>query len=303
MTDLRPSEREGKPAKKASTTSTFFRFLSKKSLSPQNVNPNESLNTARQISASESKKSIPIQQPPSFSRQSNIPASSASLVANGGFTQRKAAIPQPSIQNQQTNARIENLKCSTPPNFDLPPIYEVRSCGSETGTDPLETINSKIKDVLYKNGNERWTNFWTVIEEATQVKRENIAYVLVGICAILSVWSTLGDSVSIFVGFAYPSIATYKILNPSPRSPPISTAETFHWFRYWSIFAFIQCIDVVFGKLFSVLPLYQICKVLIFLATQYSHWNVSGFVYSYAVMPVVKWIKKFCDKYVFNKSK
>uniref|UniRef100_A0AC35FAX9 Uncharacterized protein n=1 Tax=Panagrolaimus sp. PS1159 TaxID=55785 RepID=A0AC35FAX9_9BILA len=127
MTDLRPSEREGKPAKKASTTSALFRFLSKKTLSPQNVNPNESLNTAQHISASESKKSIPPiqQQPPSFSRQSNIPASSASLVANGGFTQRKAAIPQPSIQNQQkqqqTNAKIENLKCSTPPNFDLPP--------------------------------------------------------------------------------------------------------------------------------------------------------------------------------------
>uniref|UniRef100_A0A0R3RSW2 Receptor expression-enhancing protein n=1 Tax=Elaeophora elaphi TaxID=1147741 RepID=A0A0R3RSW2_9BILA len=111
-----------------------------------------------------------------------------------------------------------------------------------------------LKSVLYDKNNIQLNKVLSLMEEKTQLPREQLAYGMMGLVAVYLVIGSLAQLVCNLIGFGYPAYASVKAIRTEQKE------DDTQWLIYWTVFAFYSLIDFFADAIMHVVPLYWITK-------------------------------------------
>ncbi|GMR53304.1 hypothetical protein PMAYCL1PPCAC_23499, partial [Pristionchus mayeri] len=122
------------------------------------------------------------------------------------------------------------------------------------------SIQSDIHNLLYASYGPKIDDAIVAVERATEMKREKISTILIGILSFCLVMGGTGARfVCNIIGIAYPAYASLKAV----RS--LNALEEKEWLVYWSVFGLVTLVDFWIEFILQFFPFYYVAKSLFYL--------------------------------------
>jgi receptor expression-enhancing protein 5/6 len=101
-----------------------------------------------------------------------------------------------------------------------------------------------------------FTNILSTLEEKTKVKKELIAYGIIGFLAFYLIVGWGNDFVCNLIGFAYPAYASIRAIESAAKE------DDTKWLMYWCAYALFGILEFFSDLLLFWIPLYTLTKCL-----------------------------------------
>ncbi|CAF3196500.1 unnamed protein product [Rotaria socialis] len=117
----------------------------------------------------------------------------------------------------------------------------------------IRKVEEKIKPYLYEGP---LTSYWGLVEGKTKVKREQIAFGILGLLALYLLFGWGNDFLCNFLGFIYPAYASVLAVESK------GSHDDTEWLMYWVIYALFGFIEYIGYSFFQTLPFYWLGKCI-----------------------------------------
>lgn len=99
---------------------------------------------------------------------------------------------------------------------------------------------------------------------------------------ILILTGIASDFITAIFGFLYPAYMSFKALEtPDP-------GDDVQWLTYWVVFVLITFLDSVFGTVLSIIPLYNVLKLVFYIYLFYPKSRGATVIYENFLKPLLK---------------
>ncbi|CAF3572819.1 unnamed protein product [Rotaria socialis] len=117
----------------------------------------------------------------------------------------------------------------------------------------IRKVEEKIKPYLYEGP---LTSYWGLVEGKTKVKREQIAFGILGLLALYLLFGWGNDFLCNFLGFIYPAYASVLAVESK------GSHDDTEWLMYWVIYALFGFLEYIGYSFFQTLPFYWLGKCI-----------------------------------------
>ncbi|GMS98289.1 hypothetical protein PENTCL1PPCAC_20464, partial [Pristionchus entomophagus] len=132
------------------------------------------------------------------------------------------------------------------------------------------------------------------VETSTNLKREQIAYIIIGVVTLLLIFHSIAQLLCNLIGFGYPAYVSVKAI----RSP--SKDDDTKWLTYWTVFGFLCVIDFFADTIMGIFPIFYLSKAVFLMYLYLPQTNGAEFCYTNYVDPAVTkfdaWLAKLSDR-------
>jgi len=90
------------------------------------------------------------------------------------------------------------------------------------------------------------------------------------------------DFVTALIGFLYPAYMSFKALE-SPEAE-----DDIQWLTYWVVFVLLNFLDSVLGMVLSLIPLYHLAKLVLYVYLFYPKSKGATVIYNSFIRPLLK---------------
>ncbi|VDK70463.1 unnamed protein product [Litomosoides sigmodontis] len=164
------------------------------------------------------------------------------------------------------------------------------------GINSLSDIKMIFYSLLYPKDNKVVDQTFQMIEQKTSLKRDKIAYGVLGIAAIYMVFGAFARLVCNLIGFAYPAYASVKAIRTSQKD------DDTHWLIYWTVFAAFSLIDFFAELILCYFPVYWIVKALFMLYLYLPHTYGALVLYDRVLDPAITKVDSLIKQYTAEKK-
>ncbi|GMT28313.1 hypothetical protein PFISCL1PPCAC_19610, partial [Pristionchus fissidentatus] len=144
------------------------------------------------------------------------------------------------------------------------------------------SIQADIHNLLYTSYGPNIDDAIQSIERATEMKRERITTVLIGVLVFCLVMGGTGARfVCNIIGIAYPAYASLKAV----RS--LNALEEKEWLVYWSVFGLVTLIDFWIDFVMQFFPFYYVVKSLFYLYLYLPYTRGADYIFLHQLEPLI----------------
>ncbi|CAD21647.3 Receptor expression-enhancing protein [Caenorhabditis elegans] len=165
------------------------------------------------------------------------------------------------------------------------PVKSKPADGTTSAKD-FENLQSDFFSFLYADHGPFYKENVKKLEDATGLKREMLAYGLIGLNCVYMIIGSGAEFVCNLIGVAYPAYVSVKAIRTE------GTDDDTMWLIYWTVFGAFSIIDFFAASIMSYFPIYWVAKAAFLLYLYLPETHGSHVIYHQLIDPFVAHMEK-----------